>query len=244
MKKVLSILLTVAIAMGCAVCARAVNETEELIESQQPLRELALGRTEEMTLSSQEPKVFSFTPTTTGRYYFYSDNVNGAFADGYLLGPDYEIMDESDGFSVAGDLQAGTTYYLVVYYGWSSPQHFTIKVANTQPPPFEIRNSRIEVKVGVINHILLLDMLQCNDYEHTHLLVDGEKTRYIGGYFYIGGAYPNRTHTVRFATLDGRNIGTTTLVCKATFWEWIDYVLLFGWFRMFLKPLEVVWYGF
>jgi len=242
MKKLLSILLAAAIAMSCVVYASAINEIEEFIESQQPLPELTLNRTENMSLDEDEIKAFAFVPAANGRYFFISDNADGNYAQGYLIGPGYEIMKYSYGFNIAENLQAGTTYYLIVS-GWESTR-YTIKVTNTQPPPFEIRNSRIEVKFGVVNNVFILDMLRCNDYDQTHLLVNGEKIPYIGGYFYIGGAYPNRSHTVRFATLDGINIGTTTLVCKATFWQWIDYFLLFGWFRLFLKPIEEEWYGF
>ena len=249
MKKVLSVLLAAILAMSCAVCVRGANsEIEEFIDSYRPLRELTLNKTEDVVSSEHDDEqdivIFSFIPKANGEYYFYSDNVNGWFAQGYLVGPDYEIMDESYGFNVAGDLQAGMTYYLIVDFIWSGIQHFTIKATDTQPPPYEIRNSRIEVKFGVRNHVFFLDMLRCNDYEQTHLLVDGEKRPYISGYYWLEGRIPNMTWPVHFTTLDGKSIGTVTLVCKATFWEWINYYLFFGWFRMLSKPLEVEWYNF
>jgi len=280
MKKTLSLLLAVIIALSCMVCAQAAdmgttmtdvgtstadvpavamdagsagvcaaaasNGLENFIDGFRPLPALTLNTAIDMSLDWDEIKIFTFAPTVNGKYYFYARPHSASWFDlyGYLVGPDYEIIDEGLGFNFARDLQAGQPYYLIIYAEWESS--FKLQVTNKELPPFEIINQQVELKFNAVSNVWVVQLLDRNDYSQNDLIFQDSlgkiETQFESTYLWFLGGLPNFRRTMRVSTAYGQEIGKMTFVYKATVWEWIQFYLLFGWIWMRNTSLEDYWY--
>lgn len=85
-----------------------------------PKTELKLGESQRATLADGENKVYAFTPAKDGLYYFYSEKRGWTDPYAYLYDAEFNYIAYNDDFigldfGIIIALQAGKTYYLVVF---------------------------------------------------------------------------------------------------------------------------------
>jgi len=241
MKKALAVLLAALVMLGVGGVGAGASEAGKITTIEFPddfdkdaVEELELGVSK--IVPGYEYRFFKFTPAESGHYCFLAEDPNRDTRVA-LLDAEGDMLDYFDSwynrppewsFKIFYQLEAGRTYYLLIYTYGSGNCTVTLEASSGK-----LNVPKTNVTVYHNKRVSLAALLKGTTWDLRHLRVSQQwNAQWVydeknDRYDYIMRFYRGET-TIRVTAPDGEWV-EIAVTAKFTVWQWVQHYILFGW---------------